>query len=218
MELLAGLPVPPAEVLLRPRIGEDACAIEVPGGVLVAATDPITFTAQEIGRFSVIVNANDVAVMGVRPRWFLAVILLPSGSTQAMVREVFASRRRSRSTRRWPTIRGSVSIATCVSPAAPSRSASSRRASRSTPGRPSPPGALVRRGERGPLTEDLGQPVEIASSWSEHPGEPAREGSLGDAEGLGGSPTGPPPLLDLALQPLRKRQPRFGVTLANLLQ
>jgi len=90
-ELLAGLPVPPAEVLLGPRIGEDACAIEVPGGVLVAATDPITFTAQEIGRFSVIVNANDVAVMGVRPRWFLAVILLPSGSTQAMVREVFSS-------------------------------------------------------------------------------------------------------------------------------
>jgi hydrogenase maturation factor len=90
-ELLAGLPFPPAEVLLGPRIGEDACAIEVPGGVLVAATDPITFTAQEIGRFSVIVNANDVAVMGVRPRWFLAVILLPSGSTQAMVREVFAS-------------------------------------------------------------------------------------------------------------------------------
>ena len=86
-ELLAGLPVPPAEVLLGPRIGEDACAIEVPGGVLVAATDPITFTAQEIGRFSVIVNANDVAVMGVRPRWFLAVILLPSGTTQAMVRE-----------------------------------------------------------------------------------------------------------------------------------
>jgi hydrogenase maturation factor len=90
-ELLADLPVPPAEVLLGPRIGEDACAIEVPGGVLVAATDPITFTAHEIGRFSVIVNANDVAVMGVRPRWFLAVILFPSGSTQAMVREVFAS-------------------------------------------------------------------------------------------------------------------------------
>ncbi len=90
-ELLARLPTPPPNVLLGPRIGEDACAIEVPGGVLVAATDPITFTTQEIGRFSVIVNANDVAVMGVRPRWFLAVILLPSGTTEATVREVFAS-------------------------------------------------------------------------------------------------------------------------------
>jgi hydrogenase expression/formation protein HypE len=90
-ELLARLPTPPPSVLLGPRIGEDACAIEVPGGVLVAATDPITFTTQEIGRFSVIVNANDVAVMGVRPRWFQAVILLPSGTTEATVREVFAS-------------------------------------------------------------------------------------------------------------------------------
>jgi hydrogenase maturation factor len=90
-ELLAQLPTPPAGVRLGPRIGEDACAIEVPGGVLVATTDPITLTTQQIGRFSVIVNANDVAVMGVRPRWFLAVILLPSGTTEATVREVFAS-------------------------------------------------------------------------------------------------------------------------------
>ena len=58
--------------------------------MLVAATDPITLTTQEIGRFSVIVNANDVAVMGVRPRWFLAVILLPLGTTEARVREIFA--------------------------------------------------------------------------------------------------------------------------------
>jgi len=90
-ELLAQLPTPPASVRLGPRIGEDACAIEVPGGVLVATTDPITLTTQEIGRFSVIVNANDLAVMGVRPRWFLAVILLPSGTIEATVREVFAS-------------------------------------------------------------------------------------------------------------------------------
>jgi hydrogenase expression/formation protein HypE len=89
-ELLAQLPTPPPSVLLGPRIGEDACAIEVPGGVLVAATDPITLTTQEIGRFSVIVNANDVAVMGVRPQWFLAAILLPLGTTEARVREIFA--------------------------------------------------------------------------------------------------------------------------------
>lgn len=90
-ELLARFPAAPPGVLLGPRIGEDACAIEVPGGVLVAATDPITLTTQEIGRFSVIVNANDVAVMGVRPQWFLAVILLPPGTTEAMIREVFGS-------------------------------------------------------------------------------------------------------------------------------
>lgn len=94
-ELLALLPSPPSSVLLGPRIGEDACAIEVPGGVLVAATDPITLNTREIGRFSVIVNANDVAVMGVQPRWFLAVILLPSGTPDSTVREVFADMQNS---------------------------------------------------------------------------------------------------------------------------
>ena len=92
-DLLAGLRVATPDVLLGPRVGEDACAIDVPSGVLVAATDPITLTAQDIGRFSVVVNANDVAVMGVRPRWFLAVILLPSGSFESTVRDIFGSMR-----------------------------------------------------------------------------------------------------------------------------
>ena len=34
----------PPEVAIGPRIGEDACAIEVEAGMLVAATDPITLT------------------------------------------------------------------------------------------------------------------------------------------------------------------------------
>lgn len=93
-DLLAGLRVAP-DVLLGPRIGEDACAIDIPSGVLVAATDPITFTAQDTGRLSVVVNANDIAVMGVRPRWFLAVILLPSGTTESTVWELFGSMRES---------------------------------------------------------------------------------------------------------------------------
>jgi hydrogenase maturation factor len=59
----------------------------------VAATDPITLTGGPVARSAVIVNANDVAVMGVRPRWFLATVLLPPGSTEADVRELFASMR-----------------------------------------------------------------------------------------------------------------------------
>jgi hypothetical protein len=90
-DLLSELPSSPPELLLGPRIGEDACAIRVPGGVLVAATDPITLTSDQIGRFSVIVNANDVAVMGVRPQWFLAVVLVPAGTTR-MDRRAKASR------------------------------------------------------------------------------------------------------------------------------
>lgn len=93
--LLAELPPQPPELRLGPRVGEDACAIEVPGGVLVAATDPITLTTEAIGRLSVIVNANDVAVTGVRPRWFLAVVLVPPGTTEAAIHDLFATMRRS---------------------------------------------------------------------------------------------------------------------------
>jgi hydrogenase maturation factor len=80
----------PAEVRLGPEIGEDACAIDVPGGTLVATTDPITLTGTGVGAHSVVINANDVAVMGVRPRWFLAAVLLPDGAAEPAVREIFA--------------------------------------------------------------------------------------------------------------------------------
>jgi hydrogenase expression/formation protein HypE len=93
--LLAELPAAPPEVRLRPRVGEDACAIEIPGGVLVAATDPITLSSAEIGRLAVIVNANDLAVTGARPRWFLAVILVPPGTDESVVRGLFAAMQRA---------------------------------------------------------------------------------------------------------------------------
>ena len=90
-ELLGGLPPPPPEVRLGPAIGEDACAIATPAGTLVAATDPITLTSAQAGRFAVLVNANDVAVTGVRPRWFLATVLLPPGTAARDVRALFDS-------------------------------------------------------------------------------------------------------------------------------
>lgn len=86
---LGGLPALPPEVRLGPKVGEDAAAIEVPDGTLVVATDPITLTSGDLARFSVIVNANDVAVTGARPRWFCAVMLLPPSSTEADVEALF---------------------------------------------------------------------------------------------------------------------------------
>jgi len=93
--LLGDLPPPGADVLLGPRVGEDAAAVRVPSGVLVAATDPVTLTGSEIGRFAVIVNANDVAVTGARPRWFLAALLLPPGIGEEAVAEIFTVLRRT---------------------------------------------------------------------------------------------------------------------------
>jgi hydrogenase maturation factor len=44
---------------------------------LVAKVDPITFVAEEIGWYAVHINANDLAVRGARPCWFLMTLLLP---------------------------------------------------------------------------------------------------------------------------------------------
>ena len=93
--LLDSLPPEPPEVRLGARVGEDACGIDVPAGVLVVAADPITLTSAAAGRLSVIVNANDVAVSGARPRWFLAVVLVPPGTAEAHVTELFDEIRRA---------------------------------------------------------------------------------------------------------------------------
>lgn len=81
------------ELLLPPSVGEDAGVIGIGDGALVVATDPITLTGREIGGHSVLINANDVAVLGVRPRWFLAVFLLPVGTTESEVTGMFESMR-----------------------------------------------------------------------------------------------------------------------------
>jgi hydrogenase expression/formation protein HypE len=86
--LLEEVDLPP-EVRVGPAIGEDAAAIELPSGLLVVATDPITFTSADVGRLTVIVNANDLAVTGARPRWFLATVLLPPGTTDVTAMELF---------------------------------------------------------------------------------------------------------------------------------
>jgi hydrogenase expression/formation protein HypE len=68
-------------VIVRPGIGRDAAVISFADRYLVAKTDPITFATDQIGWYAVHVNANDVAVMGGNPRWFLATLLLPEGKT-----------------------------------------------------------------------------------------------------------------------------------------
>ena len=86
--LVTGRPVPP-ELLLPPTVGEDAGVIAVERGALIAASDPVTLTGQDVGAHAVLVNANDIAVMGARPRWFTATVLLPPGTTVAGVRALY---------------------------------------------------------------------------------------------------------------------------------
>lgn len=82
--------------VVGPGVGLDGAVLRLPEGsaggeeaFLVAASDPITFTADEIGWYAVHVNANDVACMGARPLWFLATVLLPEGVTETEAGTVF---------------------------------------------------------------------------------------------------------------------------------
>lgn len=74
-------------IIVGPRAGEDAAVFDFGDRYLVAKTDPITFATSEIGWYAVNVNANDVAVMGAQPRWFLATVLLPAGQATADLAE-----------------------------------------------------------------------------------------------------------------------------------
>ncbi|MBI5892210.1 MAG: hydrogenase expression/formation protein [Deltaproteobacteria bacterium] len=74
-------------VVVGPDIGLDAAVIEFGNKYLLAKTDPITFTSEDIGLYTININANDIAAMGGVPRWFLAAILLPAGRADAKMAE-----------------------------------------------------------------------------------------------------------------------------------
>ena len=86
----------PPEVRLGPAAGEDAALVEFGGELWAVASDPVSFTTADAGRLAVIVNANDVAVRGARPRFFLAVVLIaPHEASPERVREMLAQVRRA---------------------------------------------------------------------------------------------------------------------------
>ena len=82
-------------LIVGPRVGEDAAHIDFGDSVLIAKSDPITFAVNDIGRYAVNVNANDIAVAGGTPKWFLATLLMPAGSTEHEVRHIFSQIRRA---------------------------------------------------------------------------------------------------------------------------
>jgi HAD superfamily hydrolase (TIGR01509 family) len=79
----------PDEVVLGPAAGEDAALGKIGDELWAVDSDPISFTAVDAGRLAVTVNANDVAVRGAVPRFFLAVVLVaPEEASEARVAEI----------------------------------------------------------------------------------------------------------------------------------
>ncbi len=89
-ELLAANRIKDDRVAIGPAVGRDVCVVRVGDTCLALKSDPITFTSGRIGWYAVHVNANDVATVGARPRWFLVTALLPEGRTnEELVREIW---------------------------------------------------------------------------------------------------------------------------------
>jgi hydrogenase maturation factor len=76
------------KICVPPRLGEDAAVIDLGCTYLVLASDPITGAIDNIGMYSINVNANDVACMGAIPQFFLSVMLLPEMYTDEHIRKI----------------------------------------------------------------------------------------------------------------------------------
>ncbi|MFB6469656.1 MAG: AIR synthase family protein [Vulcanisaeta sp. AZ3] len=70
-------------VIMGPRVGEDAAVLRVGDKFLITHTDPITGAVANLGWYAINIVANDVAVRGVRPRWFLLTLLLPEDFSES---------------------------------------------------------------------------------------------------------------------------------------
>ena len=79
--LLGSIGANDPRVVLGPRVGEDAAALEFGDRLLVAKTDPVTFASDRAGWYAVQVCANDVACTGATPLWFMATVLAPDWYT-----------------------------------------------------------------------------------------------------------------------------------------
>ncbi|MFB6110161.1 MAG: AIR synthase family protein [Halodesulfurarchaeum sp.] len=71
-----------------PAYGEDAAAIDVPGGTLVVSSDPLWFAVDRVGTLGVHVACNDVAASGGDPTWMNTVVLLPADADSATLERV----------------------------------------------------------------------------------------------------------------------------------
>jgi len=76
------------DILLRPRIGEDAALLQAENSILAVSSDPITGAEKWLGWLAVHVSANDIATRGVQPRWFNSIILLPENSSTPLIERI----------------------------------------------------------------------------------------------------------------------------------
>ena len=77
------------EVLVGAGVGEDCAVIGLePDEVMVLSTDPITGTTKEMGRWAVMISANDIASSGAEVIGVLVCAMLPPRTREIKIREI----------------------------------------------------------------------------------------------------------------------------------
>ncbi len=83
------------EVMVRPSVGEDCAVIRVGDHAVVLSTDPITGTANAVGKLAVNINLNDIASNGVAPMGLMLTVLAPVGTSLDALEQVIADAART---------------------------------------------------------------------------------------------------------------------------
>ncbi len=76
------------DIATPPSAGLDFAAVRLGRKFMVVSSDPVTGVVKNIGRYAMIVNANDVATSGNRPQFAESVVLLPEGANARYAGEV----------------------------------------------------------------------------------------------------------------------------------
>ena len=76
------------DILVGAQAGEDAAVVRG-SKKLVLTADPITFTEENIGFYTVAVNSNDIVAMGGKPMYLVTTILLPLGTEEQRLQTIF---------------------------------------------------------------------------------------------------------------------------------
>jgi hydrogenase expression/formation protein HypE len=77
-----------SSVISGPAVGEDAAVIDYQDRLLVVKSDPITGAESNAGWLAVHVNANDIAVRGAKPLFYLSTIILPENQHVETLEEI----------------------------------------------------------------------------------------------------------------------------------
>ncbi|HIY04345.1 MAG TPA: AIR synthase family protein [Candidatus Anaerotignum merdipullorum] len=77
-----------ADIVVRPKTGEDCSAIDPAGELCVFSTDPITGATKDAGYLAVHVNCNDVFSAGAEPVGILMTVLLPPSAQEETLQEL----------------------------------------------------------------------------------------------------------------------------------